>query len=93
MEIVGIRELKTHLSQYILKAKQGERVIISEHNHPVVFLQKITANDFPNTPKLKIVQLAQEGIIEMGQNKISSKIKRVKVKGKAISKQILEERR
>ncbi len=36
---VGIRELKTHLSQYIDLVKQGENVLITEHNKVVAELK------------------------------------------------------
>lgn len=32
---VGIRELKTHLSQYIKRVKSGEMIVITEHGKPV----------------------------------------------------------
>ncbi|MCJ7623110.1 MAG: type II toxin-antitoxin system prevent-host-death family antitoxin [Anaerolineaceae bacterium] len=32
---VGIRELKTHLSQYLLRVKKGKTVIITEHGKPI----------------------------------------------------------
>ena len=36
---VGIRELKTHLSQYIDLVKKGENILITEHNKVVAELK------------------------------------------------------
>ena len=35
MQTVAIRELNHHMSKYIKKVKDGERIVITEHNVPV----------------------------------------------------------
>jgi prevent-host-death family protein len=35
MPRVGIRELKTHLSKYLKRVKQGQSLIITEHGRPI----------------------------------------------------------
>jgi prevent-host-death family protein len=32
---VGLRELKTHLSQYMRQVKSGDTIVITEHGRPV----------------------------------------------------------
>jgi prevent-host-death family protein len=32
---VGVRDLKTRLSEYLRRVKQGQTIIITEHGHPV----------------------------------------------------------
>jgi len=32
---VGVRELKTHLSEYLRRIKQGEVIVITEHGKPI----------------------------------------------------------
>jgi prevent-host-death family protein len=32
---VGVRELKTHLSQYLREIKKGKTIVITEHGKPV----------------------------------------------------------
>ena len=39
MDTVGIRELKSHLSQYIDLVKKGENILITEHNKVVAELK------------------------------------------------------
>lgn len=38
METVGLFEAKTHLSELVARAEQGEEVIITRHNKPVAKL-------------------------------------------------------
>ena len=35
MESIGLFEAKTHLSELVARAEQGEEVIITRHNKPV----------------------------------------------------------
>ena len=38
METIGLFEAKTHLSELVARAEQGEEVIITRHNKPVAKL-------------------------------------------------------
>ncbi len=38
METVGLFEAKTHLSELVARAEQGEEVVITRHNKPVAKL-------------------------------------------------------
>lgn len=43
MESIGLFEAKTHLSELVARAEQGEEVIITRHNKPVAKLVPIGA--------------------------------------------------
>lgn len=43
METVGLFEAKTHLSELVARAEQGEEVIITRHNKPVAKLVPLAA--------------------------------------------------
>ncbi|HHY95289.1 MAG TPA: type II toxin-antitoxin system prevent-host-death family antitoxin [Firmicutes bacterium] len=38
MDHVGIRELKNHLGKYLTRVKEGETIVVTEHNHPIATL-------------------------------------------------------
>jgi antitoxin (DNA-binding transcriptional repressor) of toxin-antitoxin stability system len=58
---VGIRELKSHLSQYIELVKNGENVLITEHNRVVAEL-KFPEKESSNSKVQKILdKLTAEG--------------------------------
>lgn len=42
MESVGIRELKTHLSRYLEKVKQGKEIIITERGQEIAVLAPLS---------------------------------------------------
>ncbi len=43
MEVIGLFEAKTHLSEYVARAEAGEEVIITRHNKPVAKIVPLTA--------------------------------------------------
>ncbi|MCB1193131.1 MAG: type II toxin-antitoxin system prevent-host-death family antitoxin [Leptospiraceae bacterium] len=45
MKSVGIRELKSNLSQYISMVKDGETLLITEHNRVVAEIRKAKTQD------------------------------------------------
>jgi prevent-host-death family protein len=45
METVGLFEAKTHLSELVARAEQGEEVVITRHNRPVARLVPVEPVD------------------------------------------------
>ena len=41
---VGVRELKTHLSQYLDRVVDGEQIVITEHGRPIARLSRLEAD-------------------------------------------------
>ncbi|PJZ43723.1 type II toxin-antitoxin system Phd/YefM family antitoxin [Leptospira brenneri] len=58
---VGIRELKSHLSQYIELVKNGENVLITEHNRVVAELKYPGKEESNNNIQKILNKLANEG--------------------------------
>ncbi|EMJ87621.1 type II toxin-antitoxin system Phd/YefM family antitoxin [Leptospira meyeri] len=58
---VGIRELKSHLSQYIELVKNGENVLITEHNRVVAELKYPGKEESTNNIQKILNKLANEG--------------------------------
>lgn len=57
MQVVGVRELKAHLSRYLADARAGERIVITARGERVAEL-------VPVSPELKtLAQLAQQGCV------------------------------
>ena len=38
---VGVKELKNHLSEYLRKVRQGERVVVTDRGRPVVAISRV----------------------------------------------------
>jgi prevent-host-death family protein len=86
MVSVGIRELKERLSSYVLKVRNGETIIVTDHGKEVALLG-------PISPSVALAQrLVKEGKAKWGGGKPKG-LRGVKIKGKPISDTVLEDRR
>ena len=83
---VGIKELKAKLSSYVDRVRHGEEVVITEHGKEVALVIPISGE-----------RKALKSLIDSGKAKWSGGkpegLDNVKIKGKSLSKTVLEERR
>ncbi len=93
MNIVGVKKLKDHLTQYLQRTKKGEEVLITERGKPIAVIRPAEGT-FPATSlEAKLTELAREGKILLPRKKFLSKIPPIRISGKPISATVLEERR
>jgi antitoxin (DNA-binding transcriptional repressor) of toxin-antitoxin stability system len=71
MITVGVRDLKNQLSQYLKYAKNGERVIVTEHNRIIAELRAPQDEENQSSIWEKLLQLSKEGLIVMAKRKKS----------------------
>lgn len=86
MVSVGIKELKAKLSSYVDIASRGEEVVITEHNREVAVIIPISRE------RKAIKSLMDSGRIKWAGGKPAG-AGDIKIKGKSLSKTVLEERR
>jgi len=86
MVSVGVKELKSKLSSYVDKVRHGEEIVITEHGKEVAMV-------IPVTKERKAVK----SLLELGRAKWAGGkpegLEGIKIKGKPLSKTVLEERR
>lgn len=85
MNTVGIRELKAKLSSYIDKARNGQQIVITDHGIEVAVLNPVTIE------RRAIMSLVTEGDAHWSGGRPRG-LDGIKIRGKAISETILEER-
>lgn len=86
MKQVGIKELKTHLSQYVARARAGEHIVVTEHGREVAELSP------PSAARLAVISLASEGQLQWVAGKPAG-LSGIKPRGKALAQTVLEDRR
>lgn len=64
---VGVRELKSHLSEYLRRLKAGETIIITEHGQPIGRL--IPEGTVHETVQEKMQRLIDAGLAEWNGQK------------------------
>jgi prevent-host-death family protein len=93
MNIVGVRELKNRLTQYLKLTKKGEEVLVTERGKAIAVIRPTESNLPPTSLEAKLTELAREGRILLPRNKFLSKIPLIKISGQAISATVIEGRR
>ncbi|MBI3592970.1 MAG: type II toxin-antitoxin system prevent-host-death family antitoxin [Nitrospirae bacterium] len=83
---VGVKELKAKLSSYIAQAREGEEIVITDHGKDVALM-------IPLSKERKAVKsLMDEGKAKWSGEKPKG-VRGIRIKGKALSKTVLEDRR
>lgn len=60
MKAIGIRELKTHLSEYIRRVRGGEQVLVTDRGEIVAELRQ-PGKSVPETPYPVLMELVRQG--------------------------------
>jgi antitoxin (DNA-binding transcriptional repressor) of toxin-antitoxin stability system len=71
MITVGVRNLKDQLSQYLQYVKNGERVIITEHNKIIAELSVPEKKGNISTFEQKLLELSDEGEVILAERNLS----------------------
>lgn len=95
MQMVGVRELKDHLTKYLSMIKRGENVIVTDRGNPIAILHSLDHTEATATPEEKLASLSKRGMIRLpsGRKKLDLETKAVTVKGKPLSEIVIEDRR
>jgi len=90
MITTGIRELKIRLSSYIRKVQSGETIRVTTHGRTVAVLSP-PAEASPERRQME--ELARKGLVILGSGrKPVGLVPPVRVKGKRLSRIIIEDR-
>ena len=65
--IVGVRDLKARLSEYLHRVKNGQTIIITDHGHPIGRLLPVE-----QSLDERIHQLSQAGMVAWNGQKLES---------------------
>ena len=81
MITVGVRDLKNQLSRYLQYVKDGEKVIITEHDTIIAQISVPEKEENLSTIEEKLLRLGREGdIIPAKRNKSCVKLPQIKEK-------------
>ncbi len=90
MTMVGIRELKAHLSEYLKRVKKGEAIGVSEHGHQIALLTP-TGQAQKNSG---LWELVRKGKVSWSGGRPDFRNRKlIKIKGKSLSQTVIEMRR
>jgi antitoxin (DNA-binding transcriptional repressor) of toxin-antitoxin stability system len=88
MITVGIREIKNRLSEYLRKAKAGERIVVTERGKPVAVITRPGG-----LVGERIETMVREREARWGGGKPRGSRKPPKLKGPSVAAAVIEDRR
>lgn len=89
MTKIGVRALKDHLSEYLRRAGEGERIIITDRGEPVAALTPVEETDEARFGW----NLVRRGVADWSGGKPRGCENAPVVKGKTAAEMVLEDRR
>jgi prevent-host-death family protein len=90
MATVGVRELKNRLSEYLRRARDGERVLVTDRGQPVAVIS--APADIPTDAHLEA--LVRQGLLRPGIGKPRGSARPVRLRrGPPMSQTVIEGRR
>jgi prevent-host-death family protein len=92
MKTIGSRELKNRLGRYLGMVRKGEAILVTDRGKPVARILPLSPSqeEGPSVDKI-LKQLEAEGHLRLGTG-LFRPFKPVRVKGKPLSRMILEDR-
>lgn len=95
MQSVGIRDLKSRLTYYLRLIKGGERLVVTDRGKPIALIRPLDGSEAQATVEERLAVLAKQGKIRLPLKKgrFDLKTPPIKVKGKPLSRIIIEDRR
>lgn len=91
MASVGVRELKSRLTYYLRRTRQGEDVIVTERGRPIAILQRLDVASASGRDA-NLARLAAHGVVILPTRKPSRTWKPVTHRGRPVSDTVLEAR-
>ena len=85
----GIKDLKNRLSYYLREVKRGEKILITEREQVIATISPVDRGEEDS----RLLSLVKEGFASWKGGKPTGSHRPVKIKGKAVSEIVLEDRR
>jgi prevent-host-death family protein len=91
---VGVRQLRNGLTRYLRLAEKGQPILVTRDKRPIVVLQNVDRSSTQATEEEIIAALVAEGkLIPPKDPGPFEPFKPLKVRGKPLSRTIIEDRR
>jgi len=95
MQHVGVRELKNGLSRFLSLVMRGERIVVTERGTPVAVIHSPDRVEDGSPVEEKLLALALNGalVLPAKGKRRDSRARPVPIRGKPVSRMVMEDRR
>ncbi len=88
--VVGARELKTRLGTYLRRARDGQRIVVTERGTPVAELRGLGAD--AESLEGRLERLEAVGLVSRPSGRALAPFRRVKSRGASVSQAVIDDR-
>ena len=85
---VGVRELKSRLSEFLRRVANGERITVTDRGRPIAVIEPAE----PHEGLDDVMAMVREGRAAWGGGKPRGSARPIRIRGKPISETVLEDR-
>lgn len=89
MTSVGVRELKVHLSRYLMRIRRGERILVTARGQPVAVMSPAAGP----TRDERLDALLRDGVARWDGGKPRGRLRPVRLRGPSVAEAVVEDRR
>jgi prevent-host-death family protein len=86
---VSVRDLKNRLSEYLRRARAGERLVVTDRGRPIVEVCPLSRRRL--SPAEALRRLADAGEITLGRGALRE-VAPIRVRGRPVSRTLLDDR-
>jgi prevent-host-death family protein len=87
---VGARELKTRLGAYLRRAREGQRIVVTDRGIPVAELRGMRTDE--GTVAGRLERLEKEGLVSRPTRRALARLRAVKSSGASTAAAVVEDR-
>ena len=87
---VSVRDLKNGLSEYLHRVRAGERLVVTDRGRPIA--EVLPLGESKVSAKERLLRLSEAGELSLPRGRGLPDVKPMRVKGKPVSRTLLEDR-
>lgn len=87
---VSVRELKNRLSEYLRSVEAGETLVVTSRGKVIAEISAPRLAEL--SPEERLARMAADGEIRLPRRSVFAPVRRTKVRGRPVSRSLLEDR-
>jgi prevent-host-death family protein len=93
MAVVGIKELKNRLTEYLRRTRQGDEIVVTDRGKPIAVIRALEHAGPVSSLEARLAKLDAQGIAAAPARLPLRRVRRAKATGRPLSRLIIDDRR
>jgi prevent-host-death family protein len=93
MAVVGIKELKNRLTEYLRRTRQGDEIVVTDRGKPIAIIQALEHARQVSSLEGRLAKLDAQGVVTAPTRLPLRRVKRARASGRLLSQLVVDDRR